>query len=216
MHRVFWCAFSCWHPTVCVRRQWPRRPSSEGGPYPLSGCIGVADAPSLGKDKRYAECCPGAPPPFSYYDSIKKAKIVYWARDRRDLIPPGLITPDSKDVDRVGRVLKQVSDGGVSCGAVLQWEGRLRMPKWDVSKTLRDALRRLEGEKSRIDRQVGAVRAALGAMNQRPHAGAKLRQPTPRRPMSAAARKAVGERMKAYWAKRRSKTASRTKGKRAA
>jgi hypothetical protein len=75
-----------------------------------------------------------------------------------------------------------------------------------VTATLRKALHRLEAERQRIDRQISAIRSVLGEAGQR-------RRPTPptarphakvsRPRMSAAARRAVSQRMKAYWAKRR-------------
>ena len=76
----------------------------------------------------------------------------------------------------------------------------------NVTPTLRTALRRLESERSRIDRQVTALR---GALNTAGHSGPARR----RKPMSAAARKAVGRRMKAYWAKRKAKAAGGMKSR---
>ncbi len=72
-----------------------------------------------------------------------------------------------------------------------------------VTSNLRKALRDLEAERHRIDRQVSAIRSVLG-----PSGDGRRRaiQPAPKakRPrMSAAARKAVSQRMKAYWAKRK-------------
>ena len=78
------------------------------------------------------------------------------------------------------------------------------LPK--VMAPLRKALGQLETEKQRIDREIAAVRAALEALGDRgrrapaPPTRAKV---TRRRRMSAAARRAVSQRMKAYWAKRR-------------
>jgi len=62
----------------------------------------------------------------------------------------------------------------------------------------------LAGDRDRVDRQIAAIQAALAAMNGRRLGGANavgIRRG--RRRMSAAARKAIGRRMKAYWAKRR-------------
>jgi predicted nucleic acid-binding Zn-ribbon protein len=79
----------------------------------------------------------------------------------------------------------------------------------NLTVPLRKALRKLEAEKHRIDREIVAVRAALEALGDKdrrsfatPHR-AKAR----RRGMSAAARRAVSQRMKAYWAKRRATSA---------
>jgi hypothetical protein len=80
----------------------------------------------------------------------------------------------------------------------------------DVTSTLREALSKLTTEKRRIERQAVAIQDAIRAVN-----GASIDQSSksdrvvPRRTkrrsrsMSPAARKAVGARMKAYWAKRR-------------
>jgi len=74
----------------------------------------------------------------------------------------------------------------------------------EVLGPLRKALTELRSERARVDRQISAVEAAISALNgQRPVSG-----PPPRRSqMSAEARKALGKRMKAYWAKRRAETA---------
>ena len=73
----------------------------------------------------------------------------------------------------------------------------------DVSKTLRQALTRLETEGRRIDRQIAAIESALALDG----AGVSTRagRKRDRKGMSPAARKAVGRRMKAYWAKRKAK-----------
>jgi tagatose-1,6-bisphosphate aldolase non-catalytic subunit AgaZ/GatZ len=82
-----------------------------------------------------------------------------------------------------------------------------------VTFTLRQALRQLEAERQRIDRQISAIRSVLGETGQqrkptRPaaHPGAKTSRPR----MSAAARRAVSQRMKAYWVKRRAAKANAT------
>ena len=84
----------------------------------------------------------------------------------------------------------------------------------NVGKTLRQALAKLTGEKERLDRQIDALAAALHALDGRPRAAGsrptqarrrKSLRKTKRRAMSKAAREAVGERMKAYWAKRKAK-----------
>lgn len=74
----------------------------------------------------------------------------------------------------------------------------------NVTAILRTALRRLETERDRVDRQMGPLRAALDS-NVPPKVSRR------RRPMSVAARRAVSRRMKAYWAKR--KAAKRGKSK---
>ncbi|MBI4306768.1 MAG: hypothetical protein HY678_10660 [Chloroflexi bacterium] len=68
----------------------------------------------------------------------------------------------------------------------------------DVTETLRQALSKLEAERTRIDRQIAAVRTVLGATGSRNSSRS-------RKALSAAARKAISQRMKAYWAKRRMK-----------
>ncbi len=76
----------------------------------------------------------------------------------------------------------------------------------DVTKTLRKALSDLEKDKERIDRQIVAIRNALAAVEPRGGRrgkGAERRPKPVRKAMSAAQRKAVGRRMKAYWAKRK-------------
>ncbi len=65
----------------------------------------------------------------------------------------------------------------------------------NVTATLRKVLSQLEAERSRIDQQIRSIHTVLG------QAGSTQR--TGRRRMSPAQRKAVGLRMKAYWAKRR-------------
>jgi hypothetical protein len=82
----------------------------------------------------------------------------------------------------------------------------------NVMATLRAALQQLEAQRAHIDRQIAAVRSALDGLG--PGAGqsrsvrstARVRR---RRRMGVAARRAVSQRMKAYWAKRR---AGRAKG----
>jgi hypothetical protein len=81
----------------------------------------------------------------------------------------------------------------------------------DISATLRQALSKLETEQARIDRQIVAVRQALqvsgvGA-NATARAGAAKRG---RKRMSPQERKAVSARMKAFWAKRRKRSAPKS------
>jgi len=84
------------------------------------------------------------------------------------------------------------------------------LPK--VMAPLRKALGQLEAEKQRIDREIAAVRAALAALGdtRRGMAPSPPRAKPKRGRMSTAARRAVSQRMKAYWAKRR---AAAAKGK---
>ena len=75
-----------------------------------------------------------------------------------------------------------------------------------VTSALRKALRQLEKERERIDRQISAIRSVLDESGTaRTLASlAKPSRPKPkRREMSAAARRAVSQRMKAYWEKRK-------------
>ena len=81
------------------------------------------------------------------------------------------------------------------------------LPK--VTAPLRKALGQLETEKQRIDREIAAVRAALKAFGDtgRGAPASTARASARHRRMSAAARRAVSQRMKAYWAKRRATSA---------
>lgn len=76
----------------------------------------------------------------------------------------------------------------------------------DITATLRKALGRLTSQKERLDRQISAIETALGALGRSPQAAGARRG----KRMSPAARRAIGKRMKAYWAKRR---AAANKGK---
>ncbi len=80
----------------------------------------------------------------------------------------------------------------------------------DVTNTLKEALSQLAAEKQRIERQTAAIQEALRTVNGARDEGkiAKAKATThsrkrARRRMSPAERKAVAQRMKAYWAKRR-------------
>src|SRR5438445_12617173 len=80
----------------------------------------------------------------------------------------------------------------------------------DVTKALKEALSKLTAEKQRIERQAAAIQEALRAVNGtnigRRSSGARVvtrGAKRRRRRMSPAERKAVAQRMKAYWAKRR-------------
>ena len=73
----------------------------------------------------------------------------------------------------------------------------------DITATLRRALGQLTTQKQRLDRQISAIEAALGALGRSPQAA----RGRGGRRMSAAARRAVGKRMRAYWAKRKADAA---------
>jgi hypothetical protein len=77
----------------------------------------------------------------------------------------------------------------------------------DVTATLRKAFRQLEREKAVIEQQLAAIRSVLGSLSSRSGAARPVRRGRRRR-MSAAARRAASQRMKAYWATRRSAKAS--------
>ena len=78
-----------------------------------------------------------------------------------------------------------------------------------LTAPLRKALQQLESEKERIDHQIIAVRSAIVALG-----GTRPKGKQPR--MSAAARRAIGKRMKAYWARRKAAAKGRMKGVRTA
>ena len=73
----------------------------------------------------------------------------------------------------------------------------------NVLTTLRKALRQLETQRARIDRQISAIRAVLGVGSNSTGASQPLGSTPRRRRMSAATKRAVSQRMKAYWAKRK-------------
>ena len=74
----------------------------------------------------------------------------------------------------------------------------------DITVTLRQALGKLSSQRQRLDQQISAIEGALGALG-RSSQGRGAR--SGRRTMSPAARRAVGRRMKAYWAKRKAEAA---------
>jgi hypothetical protein len=82
----------------------------------------------------------------------------------------------------------------------------------NLEAPLRKALGALEAERQGIERQIAVVRAALEALGGKaprtaaPPASSPQTRPAQRQ-LSAAARRAVSQRMKAYWAKRRSEAA---------
>ena len=85
----------------------------------------------------------------------------------------------------------------------------------DVTKTLRQALAALEAEKAKISRQIESIHQVLTAGSRAPRqakrrAGAQGKKKRP--PLSAAARKAASQRMKAYWAKRRTQAKAKETG----
>ena len=80
----------------------------------------------------------------------------------------------------------------------------------DVTGTLRRALVELESEKNRIEGQIAAIQSVLGGGQGR---RGRRAGGNGRRPMSAAARRAVSTRMKAYWAKRRAAKAKAGKSR---
>jgi hypothetical protein len=80
----------------------------------------------------------------------------------------------------------------------------------DVTRSLRQALAKLTDEKRRIERQAAAIQEALRAVNgtgggQRSSGARAVTRGAKRgrKRMSSTERKAVGRRMKAYWAKRK-------------
>lgn len=85
-----------------------------------------------------------------------------------------------------------------------------------VVVTLRRAVRELEAEKARIERQLDAIRGlldGLGGSRARAGRGPGGRRRRKRR-MSAAARRAASQRMREYWSKRRAQGARRKRGAR--
>ena len=81
----------------------------------------------------------------------------------------------------------------------------------DLTRPLRKALVTLQAERARSDQEIAGVEQALAALSGIPQATKGRPKPrrTPRRGlMSATARKALSQRMKAYWAKRRETAAT--------
>jgi hypothetical protein len=70
-----------------------------------------------------------------------------------------------------------------------------------VRSSLKRALGQLLGERTRLERQISAVTAALGEVGAR--VARRQSHAVRRRRMSASQKRAVSKRMKAYWAKRR-------------
>ena len=76
----------------------------------------------------------------------------------------------------------------------------------NLTRPLRNALITLQAERARLDRQISGIEQVLDVLSgtlQSQKEGPATRRTPKRRPMSAKARKAVSQRMKAYWAKRR-------------
>jgi predicted metalloprotease len=71
---------------------------------------------------------------------------------------------------------------------------------------LNRALKELQQERARLDRQIAAISTAVSEVGGKVAraVGAKSTRRRTARSMSAAQKKAVSVRMKAYWAKRRS------------
>lgn len=84
----------------------------------------------------------------------------------------------------------------------------------DIRTSLQRALRELEAERTRVERQISAIADALrqlgGRVGRRGRGAAGLTiGRRRRRRMTAAERKAVSERMRRYWAERRKAKAER-------
>ena len=74
----------------------------------------------------------------------------------------------------------------------------------NIAQTLRTALTDLQAQRTHLERQSAALEQAVSAVGGHVRRAARTRKATPpRRPMSAAQRKAVSARMKRYWAARR-------------
>lgn len=72
-----------------------------------------------------------------------------------------------------------------------------------VQLALKKELTRLVGRKAELENEIKAVSSALALLGARK--GSPLARRALRSPMSAAERRSVSKRMKAYWAKRRAK-----------
>jgi len=85
----------------------------------------------------------------------------------------------------------------------------------DLTRPLRNALVKLQAEGDRIDQQITGIERALAVLAGAPgtRKGSPATRRTPgRRPMSTKDRKAVSQRMQAYWAKRRAAAKEKVKG----
>jgi len=73
----------------------------------------------------------------------------------------------------------------------------------DIRKPLQTALSRLQTDRARIDKQISAIETVLNLDDQSSNGRRPRARKANTRGMSAAARRAVSKRMKAYWAKQR-------------
>jgi hypothetical protein len=85
---------------------------------------------------------------------------------------------------------------------------------FNVRPSIQKALNQLHLERSRIDKQIAALTEALsafvGGVGRRARAASRTASPRRRRrKMTAAQRRAIAKRMKAFWAKRRAAKASK-------
>ena len=91
--------------------------------------------------------------------------------------------------------------------AQLIWKPTEVMVLTNISSILRQALSELKSQRGQLDRQIAAVESALVSLRRRTDRGAtataKQARKRTKRAMSAAQRQAVSERIKRYWAKRR-------------
>lgn len=69
-----------------------------------------------------------------------------------------------------------------------------------VRQALQTGLQQLESERRRVDRQIALIGSILDGTR---GGTVRRRARRKRRPLTAAARRAISRRMKAYWAKRR-------------
>ena len=80
----------------------------------------------------------------------------------------------------------------------------------NVRASIRRALKQLQTQRTRIDREISALEEALAALEGvSRHAAEKAsekKSPRARRKMSAKARKAASTRMKAFWANKKAQT----------
>jgi hypothetical protein len=89
----------------------------------------------------------------------------------------------------------------------------------NIRPSLQKALNQLHAERSRIDRQISALTDALAAIGgdvrrkAREVATRAVKRARRRRAMTAAQKRAVSVRMKAFWAKRRAEKSARGKSK---
>lgn len=131
---------------------------------------------------------------------IRRAEVLEEIARLKEKTPKGRCAGSTRPAER--RVLTFPHQGGIIMALT-------------VTASVRNALRTLEGERKRIDRQIDALRGVLRVFPGGGDTAAPAAPAAParkRRRMSAAARKAASLRMKAYWAKRREQ-AAKAKGK---